>query len=221
VIWFFALAAIAGPLGPLADDVRVENADELDVERCDLTYPYALEQLPEHADLMRIYAPERAYGTPAMVRLLVDAAAKVAVAHPEADPLFVGDISTARGGHLPPHRTHDDGRSADLGLYYGDVRQSASGFKVVWNQNLDLATTWTLIEALVSSGKVEHILIDPVHADALAAYVRENELLDEAGVEAIFPGPNAPRLWERRGIVRGAANHREHMHVRLACDTPT
>ena len=164
----FLAFALAGPFGPDAEDV-VPHAPEA-ATSCDDTYPFALDPMPREPDLFRLFAPDRAYGTPAMVDTLVGAFARVAAAHPDADPVFVGDISRERGGDLPPHRSHNDGRSADIGLFVNDGEQPERGFTTSVGQPLDVARTWTLIDALLDTGEIEHILLDQRHVKQLVDY---------------------------------------------------
>lgn len=217
-MWALGLlaAAFAGPLGPWEGGTADTGIDA--APACDEQYPFALVELPDRPALYRRWNPERSYGTAAMVDVLVQATGKVALAYPEADPVFVGDLSTRRGGPLPPHRYHADGRSADVGLFAAGGRQPRAGFEPVWGAQLDLERTWALIEALLETGRVEHILLDQAHIRRLVEWLRSEERLSEAEIAAVFPPLDTPRLWALDGIVRHAPRHVDHLHVRLRCE---
>jgi len=215
-VWLVA-AAIAGPLGPF-DAPPTDTGLSLDAE-CSATFPYALAELPDLPSLYRISDPERAYGTEALLGVLVDATARVAAAWPETDPVLVGDLSLRYGGPFPPHKMHDAGRSADLGLFTCDGRQPPpGGFLPVSPDDLDLPRTWTLIESLLATGRVRFLLLDQAHIDRLIAWLRAEGWLAEDEIAQIFPDPSTPGLWAFEGIVRHASDHKDHVHVELNCD---
>lgn len=216
-MWGWLLAAAwAGPMGPWEGGTADTGIDA--APACDEQYPFALVQLPERPALYQRWNAERSYGTAAMVDVLIEASGKVAAAWPDADPIFVGDLSTRRGGPLPPHRYHGDGRSADIGLFASGGTQPKAGFVPLWGAQLDLERTWTLIEALLATGRVEHILLDQSHIRRLTQWLSAEGRLTDAEIAAIFPPLDTPRLWAMEGIVRHAPRHVDHLHVRLRCD---
>jgi hypothetical protein len=215
-VWFVS-AAIAGPLGPF--DAPATDTGLSPEAACSAAYPHALAELPAIPSLYQISDPARTYGTQALLGVLVDATARAAASWPEADPVLVGDLSLSKGGPFPPHRMHDAGRSADLGLFFGDGKQSApGGFVTVPPEDLDVARTWTLLDSLLSTGRVRFLLLDQAHIDRLVAWLRAEEWLDEVEIARIFPDPSTPGLWAYEGIVRHAPGHRDHVHVELNCD---
>jgi murein endopeptidase len=214
-MWALALAsAYAGMHGPFEPEAALEA--DVPVTACSDQYPYALVQLPDRPSLYRRSDPTRSWATPELVELIVEASAQVALDYPDSDPLTVGDLSMEHGGPFPPHRYHSDGRSADLGLFI-DGRQPRNGFVDTLPSQLDVERQWVLIEAFLSTGRVEHILLDQALIDRLVGWLRATERLSEAELARIFPAADADRLWARTGIVRSAARHRDHMHVRLRC----
>src|SRR5687767_1997802 len=115
-MWALVVAsAEAGMHGPFETEAALE--EDVAVTACADQYPYALVQLPDQPSLYRRWDPRRSWATPELVELLVEATAQVALDYPDSDPVFVGDLSLEKGGPLPPHRYHADGRSADLGLF--------------------------------------------------------------------------------------------------------
>lgn len=175
---------------------------------------YELAQLPEAPFLWYRLRPDRAWGTPALLTAIEQAATRVATLYPTAPPLLVGDLSSRSGGPLPPHRWHFDGRSADIGLF-GDIDPVyawGAGFPLMPTRRLDLPMTWALVESLLETGAVEHILLGQRHIDALRTWVVETgrRTADEAA--EIFPEQGF-----LGGVVRSAPHHDDHLHVRVGC----
>ncbi|MEQ1569178.1 MAG: penicillin-insensitive murein endopeptidase [Myxococcota bacterium] len=218
--WWIALDAAAAPrLLPWdepAGDAEGEDLDWPELPDCEDLYPYRLVQLPARPGLYQRNDPARSWGTAALIDAIQGATARVALAFPDADPVFVGDLSTRRGGPLPPHRTHDDGRSVDVGLYFADGEQPLTGFVPADPDTLDAARTWTLIDGFLSTGRVRHILLD--QDLTLRDYLLDDDLLTVDEVERIFPSGPASRRFAAHGIVRPAPNHRDHLHVRFRCE---
>ena len=218
-----AALALAGPMGPapaaMSGVFALSDSSEPTPTACDDAFPYALAQVPLDGDLLRVFQPWRSFGTPTLVDALVEASGQLAAAYPDADPVFIGDLSTHKGGALPPHRWHHDGRSADIGLFAHDGVQPVHGFEPVWSKNLDVEKTWALIDALLTSGQIEHILLDQAHIRRIKAYLVEHDMMSTEELQRTFPPVNTPRIWAMHGIVRHAAKHGDHMHVRVLCPT--
>jgi hypothetical protein len=212
-----AAAAVAGALGPFDAAGTADTGIEA-VPACADMYPFDLVTLQGRPTLFRVYDPSRTYGTQALMDVLVEATARVAAAWPEADPVLVGDLSLPRGGPFPPHKSHDTGRSADLGVFVGEGRQPVQGFLPIPPDTLDLPRTWSLLEALLDTGRVRFLLLDQRLIDRLVTWLRAEQLLDEGRLAQIFPPASTPGLWSWEGIVRHAADHRDHVHVELRCD---
>src|SRR5690606_30635393 len=91
--------------------------------------------------------------------------------------LAIGDLSARRGGPISEHHSHQSGRDVDLGLYY---RERPPGYPQAFVSEriaeLDVAATWTLIEALYEQSKhpggPERIFLDYEIQEKLYAYAR-------------------------------------------------
>ncbi len=216
LFWLMGLVW-ARPLGPHASDVSAAMEMPSALPACDAAYPFALQRLEAAPELYHRFAPDRAYGVPQLILALTESTARVAARHPHADPPLIGDLSRSRGGALPPHRYHSDGRSADVGLYSRVGHQPRGGFVPV-RTDLDVARTWELMNALLQTGNVEHILLDQQHINRIVGWLRAEGRMSEARVAATFPPVSTPRPWAWRSIVRHAPHHVDHMHVRIACE---
>jgi hypothetical protein len=210
--------AFAGPIGP-REDVGSPAEALHPLSACDDSYPFALVALTP-SDLMVEFRPDHAYGSPTMVYVVEQAAEHMALMYPDAPPLLVGDLGKPNGGNLPPHITHGDGRSADLGLFgwTGTVEDLRGGFPKLSPQQLDVERTWALVDSLLQTGQVEHILLDQRHIDRLAAWLLESGRKTPEELARLFPPLDTPRLWSWTGYVRHAESHADHLHVRVMCE---
>ncbi|MEQ1502130.1 MAG: hypothetical protein ABMB14_07855 [Myxococcota bacterium] len=204
---------------PIAAPVPLESGPHA-LPSCAEQYPFRLVELPAAPGLYERSRTDRAFGTPALVQAIEDASFRLALEFPDADPVYVGDLSSELGGPLPPHIFHSDGRSADIGLYGTDGDQPLGAFVELAPDQLDLLKTWTLIDAFLGTGAVEHILLDQSLIDALHDWLIAEGRLSDAEAAQIFPPSSTPRLWEMSGILRAASGHRDHFHVRFRCEGP-
>lgn len=172
--------------------------------------------LPDLPDLLHRYDPARSYGNQALIDVLVEGAQQVAWQMPDADPVFVGDMSRKYGGRLGGHRQHQEGLDADVGLYTIGHRQPiTTGFQDVSPSRLDVEATWTLFRAMLDTEMVDYILLDPLLIERLKKHVIATEKLPPAEIAKLFPPQGT---WPKEpGFIRGAANHRNHFHIRLRC----
>jgi len=144
-----------------------------------------------------------AWGTPEAVRGITRAAQVVEALYPGRGDLVITDISRAEGGHLRPHRTHQNGRDVDALLYAR--RPGVEGARVA--ADIDFERLWALLMALRADPEVDRILLDRGIQGRLRAFGR-----DAVGA----PAPLLDALFSGRGAwVRHAPGHRTHLHVRF------
>ncbi len=151
----------------------------------------------------RVTAPDRAFGTRAIVESVAAAIREVDAAFPGRTKINVNHLSSADGGWLRPHRSHQTGRDVDLGFYYLEDGAHVHADRARY---FDLARNWALVRALVIHGDVQLILVDRkviqrLHDHAIS--IGE----DPAWVRSIAgPGDGA--------ILRHARRHKDHFHAR-------
>ena len=151
------------------------------------------------------------YGTSEAVAYLQFAAWAVTLKHPKTVPVVIGDLSAKGGGRLRPHRSHQSGRDADVGLYRTGNRR-LKWFRALPASELDVGKTWTLIEALLRTGAVKYIFLDRSIQQQLAAYASRLGWTDAALAQVFqYPGGN------RRALIQHVSGHRNHLHVRFVC----
>jgi len=173
----------------------------------------------EHLRLRQPGSAEH-HGTDELVGLLARVSHDVAAAHPGAR-LTVGDLSGPRGGRLRPHRSHRNGRDADVGFFVTDASgqprapEAFVAFRADGTSRrdpslrFDDARNWTVVASLVGQADV------PVQHVFVASGLRQR-LLDHA---ARIGAPAS--LVERAALVMGqprrGGRHDDHFHVRVYC----
>lgn len=153
----------------------------------------------------------RNYGTRETIEAIRAAARKVRNLYPQTQDIIVGDISTKTGGHLPPHKSHQSGRDADISYYHSGP--TSKRFVDVSRSNLDVPRTWAFIEGLLASGQVEYLFIDWRVQKLLYAYARDFAKEPPERLARLFQHPRGRNT--RVGVIRHARGHRNHMHVRF------
>ncbi len=150
--------------------------------------------------------PERSYTTPEVIGALLDAFDAVRERYPETCNLFVGDFSRAGGGWLNMHRSHQNGRDVDLGMYARDNR-ILDTFVPMNSENIDIPKTWCLIEHVLRSQHVQYIFLDRRIQELLHDYALSSGG-NPAYLEALF-GNN------RGAIMQHVRGHYDHIHIRF------
>lgn len=153
------------------------------------------------------------FGTDETIALLQWAAAQMAAQFPGKSPLVIGAISKSDGGHYPPHKSHQSGRDVDIGYPRSD-NDVLKTFAKTTSGTLDTERLWSLLEALLASGRMSFVFMDYDLQAALVQDLRDVGYSD-AQLAPLFQypaGPNVPK-----GLVRHASGHADHFHVRFRC----
>ncbi len=168
------------------------------------------------------YAPNgNFWGTEELVHVLERAAAQVARRVPGAR-LSVGELSARRGGALAGHRSHRNGRDADIAFYmvdaanhtfdpFGFANFDHNGHGLPPNESLrfDDARNWELVSRLVTDpdARVQYIFVANTLRTRLLATGRRRHASARALARAeqvmIQPTHGHP--------------HRNHFHMRIYC----
>lgn len=149
---------------------------------------------------------ERSYATPELIGALLDALDAVRQQDPNTCDLFIGDFSRAGGGPLNHHRSHQNGRDVDLGMFVKGNRE-VSTFLPMNGENLDVPKTWILIENLLRSQRIQYIFVDKRIQNLLYDYALCRGV-DPNYLDQLFGGG-------RNSIIRHIGNHHDHIHVRF------
>jgi len=154
------------------------------------------------------------YGTDETVAIITWACLRMERMYPGTVPVVIGNLSRDGGGRLKPHASHQSGRDVDIGYYFLD-NDYIKRFKDATPDNLDVEKSWTLIELLLSTHRVQYLFIDKslqplLYEEAAARGWTEEEL------QELFEAPLG--AGKRRGLIRHSRGHKHHLHVRFKCD---
>jgi LysM repeat protein len=150
--------------------------------------------------------PTHAWGTAETIDYLVTAIDAVHTEFPDSPPLFIGDLSRQRGGHLQPHLSHQSGKDVDVSYFY---TRDPKWYARATANNLDRQRSWAMIRAVISRTDVQYIFIDRRVQRLLRSYA-EAIGEDREWLESVFDGiPGEP------AIIRHEPGHDTHFHVRF------
>ncbi|MFO0590788.1 MAG: penicillin-insensitive murein endopeptidase [Polyangiaceae bacterium] len=162
------------------------------------------------------------WGNPRLVAAIRTAAAAVHKARPGGAPLLVGDMSFQSGGFAEGHRSHRNGRDADLILYAltpdgrsvrtpGFINYGPDGLAVHEGKfyRLDVEREWLLVKALVTApgADVQWLFLaswlEALVIEHARARGESDEIVHRAESVLLQPADSTP--------------HADHLHLRLAC----
>jgi penicillin-insensitive murein endopeptidase len=163
-------------------------------------------RMPEGAN-WELVNPWLAWGTQETVDALALAIDAVAERFPNTPKAFIGDLSAKRGGHLPPHVSHQAGRDVDVSYY---LTEGHRWYATATESSLDRARTWHLIRTLIMESDVDFILVDFRIQRLLRAYALEIGE-DPAWLDQVFQVGGK----SQRPLIFHAKGHATHLHVRF------
>jgi LysM repeat protein/murein endopeptidase len=150
--------------------------------------------------------PERSYATPEAIGAVLDAVEAVREQYPDTCNLYFGDFSRPGGGWINMHRSHQNGRDADIGMYAKGNRPLDT-FVPMNEETLDVPKTWCFIENLLRSQHIQYIFLDQRIQRLLHEYALSRGR-DPSYLEVLFGN-------DRGSIMQHVRGHYDHMHVRF------
>ncbi len=151
-----------------------------------------------------VVVPESCWTTQETADAITGAARQVRAWFPHGAPVRVGQVSSAEGGYLPPHISHQNGRDVDVGLFY----PGPEPYRIKERETvMDVAMNWAFAKAILMNGDVQFILLDKRVQKVLYDYaLAQGE--NKQWLDSLFhAGP--------RSMFFHARKHRDHFHVRL------
>ena len=209
-----AESSTAAPIGPALLYTReLTNQDLAQSVRDDLTSLGSISigfadrgliinavQMPQDPAWI-IERPDFSYAVQEAVDALAQVFRSVRRQFPDSAPARLNHISAKDGGYLRPHRSHQSGRDADIGLFYKGDRFPPRG--AARERLIDPARNWALLRALITETDVQLILVDRSIQTVLHRF-------------ALSIGEDAAWLSQVFGqMVKHARSHRDHFHVRF------
>ena len=154
----------------------------------------------------KVRSEEHTNTTPELIGALLDAIDAVRRQYPDTCDVYLGDFSRPGGGTFGGHRSHQNGRDVDVGLYAKGNRPLDS-LVTMNEENLDAAKTWCLMENLLRSQRVMYIFLDRRVQKIIYDYAASHGV-DRTYLDGLFGS-------ERGAVIRHVPNHENHMHVRF------
>jgi hypothetical protein len=155
---------------------------------------------------------DHAWGTPRTIRLLQEALRAYTRGGRGGPKVHIGDISLHGGGVFPPHLSHRHGRDVDIGYVLRGADADVTRFLTATRDNLDVARSWALIEAILATGQVHYVFMDYglqklFYEHAVASGLSPQRLAE------VFQYPRGEGA--SAGVIRHWRGHRNHFHVRF------
>lgn len=169
-------------------------------------------QLPRH-DAYVIRDPARSYGTEESVRWMLEAFDRVDAKFP-TKKVRVHDLSDRNGGRMRDHKSHQNGRDADITYYQQRCGSQGCPFQPVKPGDLDVARQWALLEHWLRHGQAELIFIDYRLQAKLYRHAKKRGATEDQ-LRRWFQYPRGRN--EPTGVIRHYQNHEDHLHVRFVC----
>nr|WP_255216311.1 penicillin-insensitive murein endopeptidase [Pseudenhygromyxa sp. WMMC2535] len=157
-----------------------------------------------------VKTPSRAWGTGNTVRLIQSAISSYRRGWRSSPKVHVGDISKKGGGKLPPHRSHQHGHDVDIGYVLKGDKADEVRFVNANAKNLDLARTWSLVDAFLDTDEVKYIFMDRSIQELLYDYAKKKGISQDT-LDELFQYPRR----RGHGIIRHSSGHVNHFHVRF------
>ncbi|GEM_PF-2465583 len=148
-----------------------------------------------------IVNPSKSYGTEEVINYIMNAAKAVREKFPDAPPLRINDLSAEKGGHIRPHKSHQNGRDVDIGFYY--IYDSKNPKVKVF----DIEKNWEFIKAIITKTDVQVILVDRRIQKQLYEYAK-NLGENIRWLDSIFKSG-------KDSILKHFRRHRSHFHIRF------
>ena len=172
------------------------------------------EQLPPHRGY-QIRNRSRAWGTNETISYLMEGFDAVLRRFPRSPRVMIHDLSFERGGSMPPHRSHQSGRDADIGYYQRSCGEVCT-YRRIGPAELDVERQWTLLLFWIEHGMVDYVFIDYELQGALYRFLQAQGA-SQAQLSRWLQYPRGRGA--SVGVIRHEPGHRDHLHVRFSCST--
>ncbi len=168
-------------------------------------------QFPSPLHGYRLTDENCSFTTPEVVGALLEAAEGFKAMYPDSCDVVLGDFSAKGGGRLKHHKSHQNGRDVDIGMFVKD-NVPLERLVPMNTSRLDVGKTWCEIRSLLSTQCVEHIFLDRSIQVRLYRHAL-SEGADPEDLAKIFA--NAGAGTKPGCIIQHVPGHLSHMHVRF------
>ncbi len=167
-------------------------------------------RFPQGLGGYKLRSVNRSYTTPEVIGGVLAAIFTVKEKYPGTCDLRLGDFSLPRGGRFWPHKSHQNGRDVDIGMYARN-NMELPGLVRMTPKTIDAAKTWTLVESLLRSQNIKYIFLDIRLQRVLCRYAMKHGV-DRDFLVRNFQWASGCRY---KSIVRHDGKHSTHLHVRF------
>ena len=164
--------------------------------------------------LFVIRTPSRSWGTEETVQWIHDAFDAVRRRHKRAPRVRVHDLSFRNGGRIDGHRSHQNGRDADLIYFQRRCGRGGCQMRSVEPRNLLVGPQWTLMRYWLQRGQAQVIFVDYDLQAVLYRHAQKRGAT-RSQLRNWFQYPRGRKA--AGGVIRHYANHRNHLHIRFRC----
>lgn len=172
------------------------------------------EQLTSGPGLLSQKTDGSNWGRPQMVHMIRNVFRDMQKHWPRRHPALVGSLSREHGGRLGHHKSHRSGQDVDIGYLTQAATRAQWG--VPGTDEIDWQRMWFVVDSLERTGQIAAIYMAPVLQRKLYQYAAEHGE-SEARLQHLFQyGPKGSR---GDTLIRFAAGHRDHFHVRFVTST--
>ena len=147
--------------------------------------------------------------TVAAIEAAIDAVHEV---FPDSPRLPIGNLSRKAGGRFPPHKSHQNGRDADIG-YFLKVGHHQRHLKLANKRTIDAKRTWIFLESMIKRGELQMAFVDYRLQGPMYRYATKQRGWTPEQMKRIMAYPNG--RGRRAPIIRHLRGHADHMHVRF------
>ncbi len=165
---------------------------------------------PEGLGGYKLRCVRRSYTTPEVIGGVLAAIFTVKEKYPNTCDLKIGDFSLPRGGRFWPHKSHQNGRDVDIGMY-AKHNMELPGLVRMTPRTIDAAKTWTLVESLLRSQNIKYMFLDMRLQRVLCKYALKHGV-DKKFLKKSFQWASGCRY---TAIIRHDGEHSTHIHVRF------
>ncbi len=156
--------------------------------------------------------PSLSWGTGETIRLIQTAVAAYRRAWRSSPKIHIGDISKKGGGPFSPHKSHQHGRDVDIGYVLKGSKADEVRFTTANSSNLDVARTWSLLDAFLDTDQIKYIFVDYSLQELLYEHAKKKGVSKDT-LDELFQYPRSKG--RGHGIIRHSKGHVNHFHVRF------
>jgi LysM repeat protein len=153
------------------------------------------------------------FGTNESITYLIQCIGQYKRKFPKGPDVVVGNLSSKRGGHLAPHKSHQSGRDVDLGYIHLKKFQPVDRMIPTDSKNIDAEKTWFLIKTFLDTEQVDKGFINYEVQEPLVKYLQAKRY-KKSYIEKVF---QYPRGKGAQAIFKHLKGHHHHLHLRFKC----